>query len=82
MIPVSLGYAIVKHNLFDVDLLIRRSATYFLVTGIVVALFFGLIAALSIGLQYVTGQSSQIAAVISTLLPPITGFGATLIPVS
>ncbi|MBW1686708.1 MAG: GAF domain-containing protein [Deltaproteobacteria bacterium] len=68
MIPVSLGYAIVKHNLFDVDLLIRRSATYFLVTGIVVALFFGMIAALSIGLQYVTGQSSQIAAVISTLL--------------
>ena len=68
MIPVSLGYAIVKHNLFDVDLLIRRSATYFLVTGVVVALFFGLIATLSIGLQYVTGQSSQIAAVISTLL--------------
>ena len=68
MVPVSVGYAIVKHNLFDVDLLIRRSVTYFLVSGIVVALFFGLIAALSIGLQYVTGQSSQLAAVISTLL--------------
>jgi class 3 adenylate cyclase len=67
-VPLSIGYAIVKHNLFDVDVFIRRSFSYLLVSGIVVIMFFGLIAFLSISLGLITGSSSQIAAVLSTLL--------------
>jgi signal transduction histidine kinase len=66
--PLSLTYAIVKHNLFDVDVFIRRSASYLLASGIVLVLFFTLIAGFSFILQGITGQSSQIAAVLSTLV--------------
>jgi len=68
MLPISVGYAIVNHNLFDVDLFIRRSASYFLVSGIAVMMFLALVALFSLALQKITGQSSQIAAVLSTLL--------------
>jgi len=66
--PLSLTYAIVKHNLFDVDVFIRRSASYLLASGIVLLLFFALIAGFSFILQGITGRSSQIAAVLSTLV--------------
>jgi signal transduction histidine kinase len=68
VIPLSVAYAMVKHNLFDVDILIRRSTSYILVSGIVLVLFFSLIGILSLAMQKVTGQSSQIAAVISTII--------------
>jgi len=68
MIPLSFGYAIVKHNLFDVDVFIRRSISYLLVSGVVLALFFGIIGIFSVMLQSISGQSSQIAAVIATIL--------------
>ena len=67
-IPLSFGYAIVKHNLFDVDVFIRRSVSYLLVSGVVLALFFGVIGIFSVMLQSISGQSSQIAAVIATIL--------------
>jgi signal transduction histidine kinase/class 3 adenylate cyclase len=67
-IPFSLGYAIVKHNLFDVEVFIRRSLSYLLMSGIALALFFGAIVLFSMAFQRITGQSSQIAAVLSTLL--------------
>ena len=65
---LSIGYSIVKHNLFDVDILIRRSISYLLVSGVVIILFFFLIGLFSLVLQSVVGRSSQIAAVLSTLL--------------
>jgi len=68
IVPLTLGYAVVKHNLFDVDVFIRRSVTYLLLSGIVVALFFGFGTAFSLGLQEFTGQSSRIATVVSTIL--------------
>ena len=66
--PLSLGYAIVKHNLFDVDVVIRRSASYLVASGIVLVIFFILIVGLSLMLENFTGQSSQIAAALSTLV--------------
>lgn len=65
---IALGYAIGKRNLFDVDTFILRSTSYFVVTGIVLVLFFILIGATSLVFQNLTGQSSQIVAVFATLL--------------
>ena len=44
--PVSVGYAIGKHNLFDVDVIIRRTAGYILTTGFVAAMY-GLLISIS-----------------------------------
>lgn len=68
LIPLTLGCAILKHNLFDVDVFIRRSVSYLLASGLAVAAFFGLITALGYALPQLTGQQSQVAAAASTLL--------------
>jgi len=67
IVPLTLGYAVIKHNLFDVDVFLQRSLTYVLLSGIVVALFLGLGSALSYVLQGLTGGSSQVATIFSTL---------------
>jgi len=68
MLPLSFGYAIVKHNLFDVDVIIRRSLSYLLVSAIVVILFFASLGIINTLLKLITGRPSQVAAVFSTLL--------------
>jgi class 3 adenylate cyclase len=41
-LPLSIGYAIVKHNLFDVDVYIKRAAGYGIMTAIVGMVFFSM----------------------------------------
>jgi signal transduction histidine kinase len=42
-VPLSVGYAIVKHNLFDIDTVIRRTTGYLLLTGVIALLYTGLL---------------------------------------
>jgi class 3 adenylate cyclase len=37
--PVSIGYAIVRHDLFEIDVIVRRTYGYLLSTGVVVLLY-------------------------------------------
>jgi hypothetical protein len=37
-VPLSVGYAIAKHNLFDLDAVVRRTTGYIALTGVVVLL--------------------------------------------
>lgn len=39
LFPLSIGYAIVKHKLFDIDVIIQKTITYGLLTGAVGAVF-------------------------------------------
>ena len=39
LFPLSLAYAVVKHDLFAIDAMLRRGLTYFVLTGIVVLLY-------------------------------------------
>jgi signal transduction histidine kinase len=41
--PLSLAYAIVKHNLFDIDAMVKRAAIYVLITGSVGAAYGALV---------------------------------------
>lgn len=67
-VPFSLGYAIVKRSLLDVDAIFFRSLSYLLVAGIVLVLSFVVIGEISILLQDIIGESSSLAAVITTLI--------------
>ena len=40
VIPVSIGYSIVRHNLFDVDLYIKRAVGYGIMTALVATAYF------------------------------------------
>src|SRR5215212_4575950 len=67
-IPVSIGIAILRYRLYDIDILINRTLVYGSLTVTLVALYFGGIVVLQRFFVLLTGQQSTLAVVASTLL--------------
>jgi uncharacterized membrane protein YcgQ (UPF0703/DUF1980 family) len=67
-LPVATGIAILKHRLYDIDVIINRTLVYGSLTAALVALYFGAIVVLQRGFVLLTGQQSTVAVVASTLL--------------
>jgi hypothetical protein len=68
LLPLSLTSAILRHRLWDIDVIIRRTLVYGALTATLAAVYFGGVALLQRGLLFFTGQhSSQPAVVASTL---------------
>jgi len=69
-IPVSIGIAILRYRLYDIDRIINRTLVYGSLTVTLVALYFGGIVLLQRAFDVLTGASekSTLAVVISTLL--------------
>ena len=68
LFPVCLGIAILRYRLWDVDVLIRRTLVYTILTGILAAIYFGGIILAQQILRIIAGPSPDLAIVISTLL--------------
>jgi hypothetical protein len=66
-IPISIGIAILKYRLYDIDLLINRTLVYGSLTATLVALYFGGIVVLQRIFVALTGETSTLAVVASTL---------------
>ena len=66
-IPVATGIAILKHNLYDIDLLINRTLVYGSLTAMLAALYLAGVVVLQYALRATTGQESGLAVVASTL---------------
>jgi hypothetical protein len=66
--PISVGIAIVRYRLYDIDLIINRTLVYGSLTTTLVALYFGVIVVLQGIFVALTGQQSTLAVVASTLL--------------
>jgi hypothetical protein len=60
--------AILRHRLYDIDLLINRTLVYGTLTAMLVAIYFGVIVASQRTFVLLTGQRSTLAVVASTLL--------------
>jgi hypothetical protein len=67
-IPVSVGVAILKYRLYDIDVVINRTLVYGSLTATLVALYFGGIVMLQRVFVVLTGEKSTLAVVASTLL--------------
>ena len=67
-IPISMGIAITRYRLYDIDLLMNRTLVYGSLTAMLVALYFGGIVVLQRVFILLTGQQSTLAVVASTLL--------------
>ncbi len=67
-IPVAVGIAILRHRLYDIDLLINRTLVYGSLTAILLAGYFGGIVGLQRLFVALTGERSTLAVVASTLL--------------
>ncbi len=67
LIPLSIGVAIHRSRLYDIDLLINRTLVYGAVTASLVLVYVGGVVALQWFFRVITGGGSQLAVVASTL---------------
>jgi hypothetical protein len=63
MFPVSFGVAVLKYRLYEIDRIISRTVSYALVAGFLLAVFFGVVAVLTI----LVPAESDLAIAASTL---------------
>jgi hypothetical protein len=68
LVPLSIGVAVLRSRLFDIDLLINRTLVYGLLTAMLLALYFVGIVVLQWLFVALTGQQSTLAVVASTLV--------------
>jgi hypothetical protein len=66
-IPASIGIAVLRYRLYDIDLIIRRTLVYGLLTALLALVYFVAVTLIGNMLTAASGQQSTIAVVISTL---------------
>jgi hypothetical protein len=68
LIPLAIGISILRYRLFDIDLLIRRTLQYSVISGLLALVYFGSVVVLQRIFTALTGQGqNQLVAVVSTL---------------
>jgi hypothetical protein len=67
MAPIGLTIALLRHRLYDVDVVIRRTLIYSTLTVLLAMVYFGGVALMQGGFVAITGQESPLAVVASTL---------------
>ena len=67
LIPIAIGIAVFRYRLWDIDLIIRRTLQYGLLTVLLGLVYFGMIVLLGQVFRALTGQDSPLVVVLSTL---------------
>ncbi len=67
LIPLTIGIAVLRYRLWDVDVLINRTLVYGVLTVLLVVIYVGLVIALQFLLRGLLGQANEVALVASTL---------------
>jgi hypothetical protein len=65
--PLSIGFAILRYRLWDIDVLVNRTLVYASLTALLALVYFGLIFALQFLLRGIISQNNSVAIVVSTL---------------
>ena len=68
LIPITIGISVLRFHLFDIDVIIRRTLQYSLITGILVLTYFGSVLLLQNLFTLAGGSSSPVIVVLSTLV--------------
>ena len=65
--PLSIGTAVLRYRLWDIDVVINRALVYGVLTATLAGTYFGSVVLLQSAFRAVTGQGNAVAIVISTL---------------
>ena len=68
LLALAVGLAILRFRLFDIDIIIRRTLQYTLLTGLLAFVYFGLVVSLQNIYRSFSNQQSPLIIVISTLV--------------
>jgi serine phosphatase RsbU (regulator of sigma subunit) len=66
--PMTLAYVIIKHRFMDINVIIKRGASYAIVSGIVIAVYFLVVLGAGQLLLRLTGLQNQFMTISTTLL--------------
>jgi hypothetical protein len=69
-VPIAVGFAVLKHRLYDIDVIINRTLVYGSLTASLALVYFGGVATIQAIFRALTGQQEQpqLAIVVSTLV--------------
>lgn len=68
LIPISIGLGVLRYRLWDIDVIIRKTLVYTLLSAVLALVYFGSVTLLQSAVSAVSGQQSAVATVLSTLL--------------
>jgi hypothetical protein len=68
MVPISIGIAILRYRLYDIDLLINRTLVYGSLTAVLALMYFEGVTRTQSIFRAITGQQSTVAVVASMLV--------------
>lgn len=68
LIPLSVAVAMLRHRLYDIDVLINRTLVYGTLTGLLAVIYFAAVFIFAQALQTFTQQGSDVAIALSTML--------------
>jgi len=67
VVPIAVGFAVLRYRLYDIEVLINRTLVYGALTVTLVLVYLGSVVSLQYVFRALTGQESQLAIVASTL---------------
>jgi hypothetical protein len=67
LIPIAIGFAVLKYRLYEIDLLINRALVYGSLTAMLAGVYLCAVVVLQYLFRALSGQESQLAVVASTL---------------